>query len=50
MVDEEIKMQKYMVYDIGGTSIKWSIITENGDILISNIIKTPDNVEVVPGK
>ena len=38
-------MQKYMVYDIGGTSIKWSIITENGDILISSSIKTPNNVE-----
>lgn len=38
-------MDKYMVYDIGGTSIKWSVIEDNGDILISDTLRIPETVE-----
>ena len=27
-------MKNYMVFDIGGSSIKWSVITENGDFIL----------------
>lgn len=36
-------MKNYMVFDIGGSSIKWSVITENGDFKEKGSIKTPDN-------
>ena len=36
-------MKNYMVFDIGGSSIKWSVITENGDFKENGSIKTPDN-------
>ena len=39
-------MKNYMVFDIGGSSIKWSVITENGDFKENGSIKTPDNKEV----
>ena len=38
-------MKNYMVYDIGGTSIKWSIIARNGKKLASGSSSIPDNVE-----
>ena len=38
-------MKNYMVFDIGGSSIKWSVITENGDFKENGSIKTPDNKE-----
>lgn len=39
-------MKNYMVFDIGGSSIKWSVITESGDFKENGSIKTPDNKEV----
>lgn len=38
-------MKNYMVFDIGGSSIKWSVITESGDFKENGSIKTPDNKE-----
>ena len=38
-------MKNYMVFDIGGSSIKWPVITENGDFKENGSIKTPDNKE-----
>lgn len=32
-------MTNYMVYDIGGSSVKWSVITNKGDILKSGKIE-----------
>lgn len=38
-------MKNFMVFDIGGSSIKWSVITEKGDFKENGSIKTPDNKE-----
>lgn len=38
-------MANYMVYDIGGSAVKWSIITDKGSILKSNKIEIAATVE-----
>lgn len=38
-------MRNFMVYDIGGSSVKWSVIEENGSIIESGSIKIADNVD-----
>lgn len=38
-------MKNYMVYDIGGSSVKWSVIEECGKILTSGKIKIADNID-----
>ena len=37
-------MKNFMVYDIGGSSVKWSVIEEAGKILISGKIKIAENI------
>lgn len=37
-------MKNYMVFDIGGSSVKWSVINENGEIIEKGSIKVADNV------
>lgn len=37
----EIYIANYMVYDIGGSSVKWSIITDKGVILKSDKFEIP---------
>ena len=32
-------MENYMVYDIGGSAVKWSVITNKGSILKSGKIE-----------
>ncbi|MEG1310996.1 MAG: ROK family protein [Romboutsia sp.] len=32
----------YLVFDIGGTSIKYSIMNKEGDMIVSNSLKTPE--------
>ncbi|WP_297419917.1 ROK family protein [Clostridium sp.] len=38
-------MENFMVFDIGGSSIKWSVINQNGGILESGKLGIPDNKE-----
>ena len=38
-------MNNYMVFDIGGSAIKWSVITEKGDILIIEKIEIAETIE-----
>lgn len=38
-------MRSFMVFDVGGTSTKWSIIDELGDFKESNKFNCPDSVE-----
>lgn len=38
-------MKNYIVYDIGGTAVKWSIINEAGEIIISDKISIAKTVE-----
>ena len=38
-------MENYMVYDIGGSSVKWSVINKNGEFLKSGKLSVPDNAE-----
>lgn len=38
-------MANYMVYDIGGSAVKWSIITNEGKILISDKLEIAKTVE-----
>lgn len=38
-------MDNYMVFDIGGSSVKWSIINIKGNILFSNKINIPKTIE-----
>lgn len=40
-----IKMANYMVYDIGGSAVKWSVITDLGQILISGKIGISKTLE-----
>lgn len=37
-------MNNYMVFDIGGSSVKWSVIEEEGKILESGSIKIAENI------
>ncbi|MDR3596008.1 ROK family protein [Clostridium sp.] len=34
-------MKKFMVFDIGGSAVKWSVIKENGEFVESNKFKVP---------
>ena len=36
-------MEKFMVFDIGGSSVKWSVINKSGEILESSKFSVPDN-------
>ncbi|OOM77318.1 beta-glucoside kinase [Clostridium puniceum] len=36
-------MDKFMVFDIGGSAVKWSVINQSGKILESNKFKISDN-------
>ena len=36
-------MKKIIVFDIGGSSIKWSIIKESGEFIESNKFNVPSN-------
>ena len=38
-------MENFMVFDIGGSSAKWSVINRNGEILESGKLGIPDNKE-----
>lgn len=38
-------MKNYMVFDIGGTSVKWSVINEEGNFIESGTILIADEVE-----
>ncbi|WP_160691311.1 ROK family protein [Clostridium sp. C2-6-12] len=38
-------MENFMVFDIGGSSIKWSVINQGADILESGKLSIPDNKE-----
>lgn len=38
-------MRNFMIFDIGGSSVKWSVIAENGKIITSGSSKIADNVE-----
>lgn len=37
-------MKNYMVFDIGGSSVKWSVINGNGEIIEKGSISVADNV------
>ncbi len=40
-------MKKYVVIDIGGTSVKHALMTESGDILEKGSMKTEgDNIDI----
>ncbi|WGX76795.1 ROK family protein [Paraclostridium bifermentans] len=36
---------KYVVFDIGGTNIKYSLMNKDGEMLDSNLIPTPQQGE-----
>lgn len=38
-------MSNFMVYDIGGSSVKWSIITEDGEFLKSGKLKISETID-----
>ena len=38
-------MENFIVFDIGGSSIKWSVINQGGEILESGKLGIPDNEE-----
>lgn len=38
-------MKNYVVFDIGGSSVKWSVINDKAEFLKSDSYKTPDNKE-----
>lgn len=38
-------MEKYLVFDIGGSQLKYGLLTENGEIIEKNQVKTPNNWE-----
>ncbi len=39
-------MENYLVFDMGGSSIKYGILNDNGDILNNSSFKTPATLEV----
>lgn len=39
------KMKKYLSFDIGGTSMKYGVLNEEGDILETGSKKTPKSLE-----
>lgn len=38
-------MRNFMVFDIGGSAVKWSVIKENGEVVESNKFDVPSNSE-----
>ncbi len=38
-------MENFMVFDIGGSAVKWSVINRSGEIFASNKFKVPENKE-----
>ena len=38
-------MKNFMVFDIGGSAVKWSVISESGEFIESNKFEVPDNKE-----
>lgn len=40
-----IKMSNYLAFDIGGTFIKYGLVTENAEILENNKVKTPGTLD-----
>ncbi|MDO7202917.1 hypothetical protein Q5M85_00160 [Paraclostridium bifermentans] len=36
---------KYVVFDIGGTNIKYSLMSKDGEMLDSNLVPTPHQGE-----
>lgn len=38
-------MKKYLVFDMGGSSIKYGLLTKDGDILENSSFKTPETLE-----
>lgn len=48
MIKKEIRseiMEKYIVFDIGGSAIKYGLIDESGEILSNDKVKTPNSWE-----
>ena len=43
-------MSNYIVFDIGGSSVKWSIMSKMGDILTKDKIKVADSVNQFFGR
>ena len=38
-------MKKYLAFDFGGTSVKYAVVNEEGEVSSSNKFKTPDTLE-----
>ena len=38
-------MKKYLAFDVGGTSVKYAVVNEEGEVSSSNRFKTPDTLE-----
>ena len=38
-------MKKYLAFDVGGTSVKYAVVNEEGEVSSSNKFKTPDTLE-----
>lgn len=38
-------MRKFMVFDIGGSSVKWSVINENGEFIENGKFNVPSDKE-----
>ena len=38
-------MKKYLAFDVGGTSVKYAVVNEEGGVSSSNKFKTPDTLE-----
>ena len=43
-------MEKYLVFDMGGSSIKYGILNGNGEILINSSFKTPETLDKLYSK
>ena len=40
-------MKKYLAFDVGGTSVKYAVVNEEGGVSSSNKFKTPDTLEKI---
>ncbi|WP_236896033.1 hypothetical protein [Clostridium beijerinckii] len=38
-------MRKFMAFDIGGSSVKWSVINENGEFIENGKFNVPSDKE-----
>ena len=38
-------MKNYISFDVGGTDVKYAIISETGDILRKDFYKSPNNLD-----